>query len=103
MPFAVWLHILLGVIFLSACAWHIFLHFGVNNRIVRFSKSKKVPLRVLWWPYLITLVSRVIACVHWLVTFAHSPIGGVHGKIGFLMLAFAIGHVVKRWKFYSKR
>ncbi len=99
---AVWLHIFCGIIFLSLCAWHIFLHFGTQNWFTRFSKSKKVPVKILWWLSLLTLLSGIITFIHWLTTFTHSPIGGIHGKIGLLMLAFAIGHIVKRRKFYSK-
>lgn len=34
-------------------------------------------------------------------SFTHSPIGGVHGKIGFFMIILAIGHICKRIKFFK--
>jgi hypothetical protein len=48
------------------------------------------------------MLSALAATIHWLVTGVHSSIGGIHGKIGFLMMIFAIGHVVKRRKYFTK-
>ena len=33
----------------------------------------------------------------------NSPIGAVHGKIGFLFILFCIGHTAKRWKWVKKQ
>ncbi|MBO4966041.1 MAG: hypothetical protein J6C81_07240 [Muribaculaceae bacterium] len=77
------------------------LHSG--NWFRKFSKIKSPVTRILWWLFLITVLSAIVALVHWLGTYAHSPVGGVHGKIGFLMIAVAIGHTIKRIKFFRPR
>ncbi|MGN0220402.1 MAG: hypothetical protein ACI4AX_08990 [Muribaculaceae bacterium] len=40
-------------------------------------------------------MSGIAATVQWLVENGHSPIGGVHGKIGFVMVIVAIIHAAK--------
>lgn len=40
-------------------------------------------------------MSGIAATVQWIVENGHSPIGGVHGKIGFLMVIIAIIHAAK--------
>ncbi|MDE5916290.1 MAG: hypothetical protein K2G71_06930, partial [Duncaniella sp.] len=59
--------------------------------------------RILWWVSLATLITGVIASIHWLVTFTHSPIGGIHGKLGFLMIIFSVLHISKRIKFFKSK
>lgn len=94
------LHIIIGVIFEALAIWHIFLHFGNRNWFLSFSKLKKPVTRILWWLFILTVVSGLVALFHWGGTLAHSPIGGIHGKIGFVMIAVAIGHICKRFRFF---
>ncbi|MDD6313492.1 MAG: hypothetical protein PUA78_00530 [Porphyromonadaceae bacterium] len=56
--------------------------------------------RILWWITLLTLVTVVIATGHWLTSFTHSSIGGVHGKLGFMMIILCLCHIVKRIRFF---
>lgn len=100
---AVWIHIVVGIVFFIFIAYHIFLHFGNSNWFSRFHKLKNRATRVLWWVSLATLTTGIIACFHWVMTFSHSPIGGIHGKIGFLMILLSIAHVLKRIKFFKSR
>lgn len=95
------IHIILGIIFESLAIWHIYLHCGNRNWFLSFSKLKKPVTRILWWLFILTLVSGLVALFHWGGTLIHSPIGGIHGKIGFLMIAVAIGHIIKRIKFFK--
>lgn len=97
----VWVHVFLGTLFILA-TYHVYLHFGRSNWFSRFMKLKRPPVRILWWLYIFTAVSGVIATIHLPVNMQHSPIGGVHGKIGFLMILFSIFHIAKRIKFFSK-
>lgn len=99
----VWIHIALGLLFMGFVAWHVFLHFGGSNWFARFRKQKSQVTRILWWVYLVVLVSGIVACVHWVATYVHAPVGGLHGKLGFLMIILAIGHIVKRIKFFKKK
>jgi len=99
----VWIHMLIGLFFMSECAWHIYLHYGLNNWLVKFHKNKSIVTKLLWWLCILTLLSGLIAMVHWITTGVHSPFGGVHGKIGFVMLILAIGHILKRVKFFKPK
>lgn len=53
--------------------------------------------------FAILLAISVVAFVHIIVLTAHSHIGAVHGKIGFLFILFCIGHTAKRWKWVKKQ
>lgn len=96
----VWVHVVLGLAFMAVVTYHVFLHYGTSNWFSRFRKQKSPVTRLLWWVGLITLLTALIAWIHWLTTFTHAPIGGVHGKIGFLMIILVIGHIGKRIKFF---
>lgn len=96
----VWVHIVVGTFFMALSLWHVYLHFGASNWFSRFHKLKSPVTRILWWITLLTLVTAVITAVHWLTSFTHSSIGGVHGKLGFLMIFLCICHIVKRVKFF---
>ena len=100
---SVWIHIAVGIAFFAFIAYHIFLHFGNNNWFSRFHKLKSQFTRILWWVSLATLITGIIAFIHWVMTFSHSPIGGIHGKIGFLMILLCTGHICKRKKFFKSR
>ena len=100
---SVWIHILTGVLFMGMAAYHVYLHFGKSNWFLKFRKQKSQVTRILWWIALVTLVSGVAAMVHWVTTFTHSSIGGVHGKLGFLMIILSIGHIIKRIKFFKRK
>ena len=100
---SVWIHILTGVLFMGMAAYHVYLHFGKSNWFLKFRKQKSQVTRILWWVALVTLVSGVAAMIHWVTTFTHSSIGGVHGKLGFLMIILSIGHITKRIKFFKRK
>jgi heme/copper-type cytochrome/quinol oxidase subunit 2 len=95
-------HIIVALISVVLGIIHIKLHFGNSNWFKKFSKLKNQAIRILWWLFLVLMLSALAATIHWLVTGFHSPIGGIHGKIGFLMMIFAIGHVVKRRKYFTR-
>ncbi len=95
-------HIIVALPFMCFIVWHISLHFQWKKWLIKFSKLK-VPTHVLWWLYILTFISGVVTFIHWLIENEHSPLGGVHGKIGFLMIAFAIGHTIKRIEFFKKK
>ena len=98
----VWLHAIIASVFIGFVVYHIKLHFGWNSWFFKFSKLKSSVTRLLWWITLITIISAIVAFIHWITTFTHSPIGGVHGKIGFLMILFAIIHTIKRAAFFKR-
>ncbi len=99
---SVWLHVIIGLIFTSLVFWHIYLHFGRSNWFAKFNKLKKPVTRLFWYFFLITIALGLATFVHWLSAAHHSPLGGLHGKIGlFLMLTFAIGHIIRRHNFFT--
>ena len=98
----VWLHILVGILFFIGIVWHIVLHFGWKQWTTRFRKLKSPVTHVLAIAAAVALASAVPATLHWMGDHLHSPVGAVHGKIGFLMLAVAIGHTVKRFRYFKK-
>ena len=100
---SVWIHIITGLSFACLVAYHIYLHFGNSNWFSKIHNQKNQLTRILWWVSLITFITGIIASVHWLTTFNHAPIGGVHGKLGFLMVLLSMGHIIKRIKFFKRK
>lgn len=100
---SVWIHIIIGILFICMTACHVLLHFGNSNWFTKFRKQKSQATRALWWVSLATLTTGLISMIHWISTFTHTPIGGVHGKLGFLMIALSIGHICKRIKFFKRK
>ena len=95
------IHLIVAIPFMLLILRHIYLHFGWKKWLTKFSKMK-VATRILWWLYALVFASGLAAAIHWLVTYSHAPIGGMHGKIGFAMILVAIGHTIKRRKFFKK-
>lgn len=92
---SVWIHIILGILLTGISVCHIYLHYKTCNWFSRFAKNRNTVTRILWWVFLFTVISGVAATFHWIAGGGHSPIGGVHGKIGFLMVFVAAFHVAK--------
>lgn len=99
----VWIHIITGLLFACLIIYHIYLHLGYSNWFSKIHNQKNQLTRILWWVSLVTLITGLIALVHWLTTFNHAPIGGVHGKLGFLMVLLSMGHIIKRIKFFKRK
>ena len=83
--------------------WHIALNISRGNWFKRISRLRSPVTKLLGGRFLLTVASAIAALVHWIGSHEHSSIGGIHGKIGFVMLAIAIGHTFKRFKFYKSR
>lgn len=99
----VWIHVIIGCLFFANIVWHLYLHFGWKSWVQRLRKQKSPVTRWLAVFALLTLISALVALFHWIGTYTHSPIGGIHGKIGFVFIALVIGHTVKRIKFFKRR
>lgn len=97
------IHMIIVSLFFANVVWHLYLHFGWKLWVQRFRKQKSVVTRCLAIFALLTLISALVALFHWIGTYTHSPIGGIHGKIGFVFIALAIGHTVKRIKFFKRK
>lgn len=92
---SVWVHIVFGTLLTILSICHIYYHYRFCNWFARFAQNRNTATRVLWWVFLLTAVSGIAATVQWIAENGHSPIGGVHGKIGFLMVIIAIIHAAK--------
>lgn len=99
-PFWIWGHIFVGCLFVGNVVWHLYLHYGWNSWIRRVYRQKKIMNKWLSVLIILTCMSAIIAVFHWMVTYIHSPIGGIHGKVGLIFLLLALGHVIKRIRFY---
>lgn len=99
----VWVHIVVAMLFILGILYHIQLHFGWSGWFSKFGRQKKVVTRILWYLLLLTILSAIVAITHWLPSGIHSTAGGIHGKIGLLMLALAIAHTVKRASFFKRK
>lgn len=89
---SVWAHIALGIVLTVLSVWHVCLHYRWSDWFARFAKNKNTVTRILWWVFLLTAVTGVVATVVWLASHEHSHIGAIHGKIGFLMVIVGIIH-----------
>lgn len=93
---SVWVHIVLGTLLTILSICHIYYHYRFCNWFARFAKNRNTATRVLWWVFLLTVISGFAATIQWIVENSHSHIGAVHGKIGFLMVIIAIIHAAAR-------
>ena len=94
-------HIFAGYAFGFLAIWHIALNLKWGDWFAKFRRVKSPVTRLLWWLFLLAILSGLVAFGHWIVTYEHSPIGGIHGKLGLLMILVAIGHTVKRIKYFK--
>ncbi len=99
----VWIHVVLGMSFFSLIGWHLQLHYGWSNWLLRLMRQRVVSTRWLTVFGVLTLLSAFVATGHVLSKWQHSSIGGVHGKLGFVMLCFVGWHVWMRLRFYKGR
>ena len=92
-------------------SWYIDVHLGYRTSVFAFwqeklaNKSKRLKRQTKWLCtiFAILLAISVVTFVRIIVLTAHSPIGAVHGKIGFLFILFCIGHTAKRWTWVKKQ
>lgn len=96
----VWIHIMLGLLFLGLIIWHLYLHFRKMNWFRLLWKQKSPNTRWMTAIGILTFVTALIATAGWIVSPEHSAIGAVHGKLGFLFLIFATGHIFRRIRYY---
>ena len=83
--------------------YHIYLHYRRTNWFARFARNPRTVTSILWWTFLLTLLSGLAATAVWLDGFSHTPLGGVHGKIGYLMFIFVIIHLISQHRHSLKR
>ncbi len=100
---ALWFHIYIASLFVLLTILHLYLHFGWRKWLSKVKQLKSSATRILWWFFLATSISGIIALIHALSTYTHGAIEIIHGKIGLIMLALAIYHIVRRHKHLSPK
>lgn len=98
----VWAHIVIGILFFCGIFWHIGLHKSGKKRVESKNKNRRNRHAVMGVFFLLTLLSGIIATCHWIGTYFHSTIGGIHGKFGFLFIITVIFHIAKHRRFYCR-
>lgn len=98
--FWVWAHVMLGLLFFGFIFWHIYLHFKWRNWIKMLWKQKSTNTRWMTATGILTLLTALIATAGWIMSPDHSAIGAIHGKLGFIFIAFALWHIFKRKRYY---
>lgn len=93
-------HIAATLILFAVCYNHVRLHFGSISRWPAFFKKTKRQNRWLLWLVVITLVTG-IGAIFTYSFHGHSPLGAVHGKIGFLALILMLLHLIHRRKWFT--
>lgn len=101
-PAYIRVHIALGTCLTLLTGWHLYLHFAKHNWTKKILGLKKKTTKWLALLCTVSILSGGATTFHWTATYAHSPLGGVHGKIGFLFLMLAIGHAAKRRRYYMR-
>ena len=101
-PWSVWVHIFLGIVLSILSLYHILLHYRKSNWFARFARNRNTSTRILWWAFLLTAISGIAASFIWAGDYAHSKLGAVHGKFGFLMVIMVITHVSRHIKRLKK-
>ena len=100
---SVWIHIIIGSLFMRLVVTHLYLHFGKSNWFAKFSNLKSRATRILWWVTILTLITGIATSVRWILTNTHTPLGGIHGKLGFLMIILSIFHIIDRLNFFKRK
>ena len=100
--FWVWVHILLGLLFFGLITWHLQLHFQWRNWFRLLWSRQSSNMKWLTVISILTLLTSIIATAGWLCSPDHSKIGAIHGKLGFLFVALAAWHIIRRIGFYKR-
>lgn len=84
-------------------ARHLHLHFGTRIRLYKNWCRKHNNNMWIAATCALTLLSGIIATIHWIIQPVHSSIGAVHGKISFLLIGLAVWHIARRCRFYLRQ
>lgn len=96
------IHIVLAAAMMALAAYHLYLHVGSKGWWQKVKKLKSHVTRLLVRIAILTAASGLISLAVWLFNPVHTTVGGIHGKIGYLFIIIAVGHTIKRWKWFSR-
>lgn len=95
------MHLIVCVPMLLFVGVHLWANCGKITQWFAKIHRQKAQTQWLFWLSVLTFVSGVAAMVVYF-SHGHTPIGGIHGKIGFAALALMIWHTYRRLKWYKK-
>ena len=101
-PGAVAAHCFFAVIMLALVAYHLFLHFGNTNWWLKAAKLKSHVTTMLFRIAVINLICALAAFISYWFILGHNTICDVHAFIGFIFILIAIGHTLKRRKWFTR-
>lgn len=98
----IWLHIGLGILCSIIVFYHVFLHIRKTKNWLKwvFELNSKLT-KWLVWSFGIAATTGFIAAVCFCFNMEHTPIGGLHGKIGLFAIILMICHLIKRWTWFK--
>lgn len=92
----VWVHTVLGALFFALVLWHLRLHCRWGRMRTLLFRGPNPTRKWLSILGLLCLSTALVAVLFRLSHDSHSHIGGIHGKVGFLLLLCALLHAFKR-------
>lgn len=96
-------HALTNVRFFHKICRIIYLHFRWNNWIMRLIRKRRGVVRWMTVSGLLLILSACIATIHWTATTAHTVVGAIHGKIGFIFILLTIIHIIRYRRFFIRQ
>ena len=100
----VWLHIIICLSCLSMVIYHLYIHWGnLSNWFRKVRNLNSGATKWLSWLSLITFLSGIIVAVIFITGAEHNPLGGIHGKVGLVVILISIFHTKKRFRWFKNR
>lgn len=93
------LHIVLTLTLFTLAYYHVKFHFGPASRWSSFFKKTKKQNRCLLWLVITVLATGILATLTYSFH-GHTPLGAIHGKIGFVALLAMLLHLLHRRKWF---
>lgn len=102
-PVWLWIHVVLGLLCLIAVIHHVYLHWGTMWHWMRMMSHAHSKLtRCLAWCFLLTVITGMVVAISICQGAGHTAIGGLHGKIGILVLLLMVFHLLKHKSWFSR-
>ena len=96
------IHLLVSLLMTLCVGWHLQLNWGTMQRWYnRFKTHHSKAIRFITIVFLLTTLTGIIAIPLWLAQ-GHTGLGGVHGKIGYLLALVLFLHTKKHWRWFSR-
>lgn len=95
------IHLIVCVPMLLFVGVHLWANCGKITQWFAKIRRQKWQTQLLFWFSVLTFVSGIAATVVYFLH-GHTPVGGIHGKLGFVALALMLWHTYRRLKWYKK-